>query len=129
MDMTDKDNLLLEDFFKQAAQQQIEDNGFTKRVMENLPVSQQEKAHRLSLLWTAFCVALGVVLFFLAGGWQMLVGAVAQVLRMTLTWLEVLMMTAPTAEISINPVVILLLVAFVGVYLPYRTYRKLSAAL
>ena len=67
MDMTDKDNLLLEDFFKQAAQQQIEDNGFTKRVMENLPVSQQEKAHRLSLLWTAFCVALGVVLFFLAG--------------------------------------------------------------
>lgn len=127
--MTDKDNLLLEDFFKQAAQQQIEDNGFTKRVMENLPVSQQEKAHRMSLLWTAFCVVLGVVLFFLAGGWQMLVGAVAQVLRLTLTWLEVLIMTAPTAEIPINPVVILLLVAFVGVYLPYRTYRRLSAAL
>ena len=34
--MTDKDNLLLEGFFKQAAQQQIEDNGFTERVMTAL---------------------------------------------------------------------------------------------
>ena len=31
--MTDKDDLLIRDFFKEAAQQQIEDNGFTERVM------------------------------------------------------------------------------------------------
>ena len=37
MDMTDNENILLESFFKEAAQQQIEDNGFTERVMESLP--------------------------------------------------------------------------------------------
>ena len=127
--MTDKDNLLIEEFFKQAAQQQIEDNGFSKRVMMNLPESQQEKAHRLSMLWTWFCIILGVMLFFVAGGWQMLLHAFTYVLRMTLTWLEVLAVTAPTTEIPVNPLVILLALAFLGVYLPYRTYRKLSATL
>ena len=68
MDMTDKDNILLEDFFKQAAQQQVEDNGFTERVMLSLPDYQAEKTHRLSLLWTWFCILLGVVLFFAFGG-------------------------------------------------------------
>ena len=79
--MTDKDNLLIEDFFKQAAQQQIEDNGFTKRVMESLPESQQEKAHRLSLLWTVFCVVLSVVLFFVFGGWEALKAGIMMVLH------------------------------------------------
>lgn len=129
MDMTDKDNLLIEEFFKQAAQQQIEDNGFSKRVMESLPVSQQEKAHRLSMLWTVFCVVLSVVLFFIFGGWETLKASIIMVLQTVVTWLSVFLTTAPTTEIPVNPVVILLLVAFVGVYLPYRTYRKLSAAL
>ena len=38
--MTDKDNLLIEEFFKQAAQQQIEDNGFTERVMASIDHAQ-----------------------------------------------------------------------------------------
>ena len=127
--MTDKDNLLIEEFFKQAAQQQIEDNGFSKRVMDSLPVSQQEKAHRLSMLWTVFCVVLSVVLFFIFGGWETLKASIIMVLQTVVTWLSVFLTTAPTTEIPVNPVVILLLVAFVGVYLPYRTYRKLSAVL
>ena len=127
--MTDKDNLLIEEFFKQAAQQQIEDNGFSKRVMENLPLSQQEKAHRLSMLWTVFCVVLSVVLFFVCGGLETLKASIMMVLQTVVTWLSVFLTTAPTTEVSLNPVVILLLVAFVGVYLPYRTYRKLSAVL
>jgi len=129
MDMTDKDNLLIEEFFKQAAQQQIEDNGFSKRVMESLPVSQQEKAHRLSMLWTVFCVVLSVVLFFAFGGWEALKASIMVSLQTVLTWLSVFLTTAPTTEVPLNPVVLLLLVAFVGVYLPYRTYRKLSAVL
>ena len=127
--MTDKDNLLIEEFFKQAAQQQIEDNGFSKRVMESLPVSQQEKAHRLSMLWTVFCVVLSVVLFFAFGGWEALKASIMVSLQTVLTWLSVFLTTAPTTEVPLNPVVLLLLVAFVGVYLPYRTYRKLSAVL
>lgn len=129
MDMTDKDNLLIEDFFKQSAQQQIEDNGFTERVMKSLPESQQEKAHRLSLLWTVFCVVLSVVLFFVFGGWEALKTSILMVLQTVFTSLGVFLTTAPTTEVPLNPVVLLLVAAFVLVYLPYRTYRKLSAVL
>jgi len=129
MDMTDKDNVLIEQFFKQAAAQQIEDNGFTERVMMNLPESQVEKAHRLSLLWTVFCVVMSVVLFFVFGGWQALKASIMVAVQGVLTSLSVFLTTAPTTEIPLNPVVLLLVAAFVLIYLPYRTYRKLSAAL
>ena len=110
--MTDKDNILIDDFFegrndladlfKQAAQQQIEDNGFT-------------------------LVALG--LFFAFGGWQVLQSLFFGGLHMLLGWLEVFAVTAPLTEININLWVVLLLLVFVLVVLPYQTYRKLSATL
>ena len=128
MVMTDKDNILLEDFFKQAAQQQIEDNGFTERVMQNLPTSTVT-VRRLSRLWSLFCILVGAGLFFAFGGWQVLQGLFYGGLRMLLGWLEVLTITAPTNEININLWVVLLLVGFVLVVLPYQTYRKLSATL
>ena len=125
--MTDKDNIILEDFFKQAAQQQIEDNGFTERVMQNLP--KTNTVRRLSRLWSLFCILVGVGLFFAFGGWQVLQGLFFGGLRMLLGWLEVFALTAPTTEININLWVVLLLVGFVLVVLPYQTYRKLSATL
>ena len=124
--MTDKDNIMIEEFFKQAAQQQIEDNGFTERVMMNLPETSQERVRRLSRLWTIFCGIVGVVLFFVLGGWQIVQGLFYGGLRMLFGWLEVMMVTAPTAEIPVNPWVVLLALAFVLVFLPYQTYRKLS---
>ena len=127
--MNDKDNILIEDFFKQAAMQQIEDNGFTERVMENLPDMHLATVRRLSRLWTAFCVVIGVVLFFVFGGWEVLQSLFFGGLHMLVGWLEVFMVTASTAEIPVNPWVILLLVAFVLIFLPYQTYRKLSATL
>ena len=127
--MNDKDNILIEDFFKQAAMQQIEDNGFTERVMENLPDMHLATVRRLSRLWTVFCVVIGVALFFVFGGWEVLQSLFFGGLHMLVGWLEVFMVTAPTAEIPVNPWVILLLVAFVLVFLPYQTYRKLSATL
>ena len=127
--MNDKDNILIEDFFKQAAMQQIEDNGFTERVMENLPDMHLATVRRLSRLWTVFCVVIGVVLFFVFGGWEVLQSLFFGGLHMLVGWLEVFMVTAPTAEIPVNPWVILLLVAFVLIFLPYQTYRKLSATL
>ena len=125
--MTDKYNIMLEEFFKQAAQQQIEDNGFTERVMMNLPETSAERVRRLSRLWTIFCGVVGVVLFFVLGGWQIVQGLFYGGLRMMLGWLEVFMVTAPTAEISVNPWVVLLLVGFVIIYLPYQIARKLYA--
>ena len=139
MVMTDKDNILIDDFFegrndladlfKQAAQQQIEDNGFTERVMQNLPETNTNTVRRLSRLWSLFCIFIGVGLFFAFGGWQVLQGLFYGGLRMLLGWLEVFALTAPTTEININLWVVLLLVGFVLVVLPYQTYRKLSATL
>ena len=127
--MTDKDNIMLEEFFKQAAQQQIEDNGFTERVMMNLPDRKIELIKKMSCMWTLFCLVAGTALFFLLGGWQILQGLFIGGIRMMLGWLEVFLVTAPTTEIPVNPWVVLLLVGFVLIYLPYQTYRKLSATL
>jgi hypothetical protein len=126
--MTDN-NQFLEDLFKQAAQQQIEDNGFTERVMQNLPDTKSVVIRRLSRLWSLFCILVGAGLFFAFGGWQVLQGLFFGGLRMLLGWIEVFAITAPTTEININLWVVLLLVGFVLVVLPYQTYRKLSATL
>ena len=127
MVMTDN-NQFLDDLFKQAAQQQIEDNGFTERVMQNLPTTAVT-TRRLSRLWSLFCILVGVGLFFAFGGWQLLQNLFFGGLRMLLGWIEVFAITAPTNEININLWVVLLLVGFVLVVLPYQTYRKLSATL
>ena len=126
--MTDN-NQFLEDFFKQAAQQQIEDNGFTERVMQQLPDARTDNVRRLSRLWSLFCILVGVGLFFAFGGWQVLQGLFIGGLRMLLGWLEVFALTIPTIEININLWTVLLLLGFVLVVLPYQTYRKLSATL
>ena len=126
--MTDN-NQFLDDLFKQAAQQQIEDNGFTERVMQNLPETKTDTVRRLSRLWSLFCILVGVGLFFAFGGWQLLQNLFFGGLHMLLGWIEVFAITAPTNEININLWVVLLLVGFVLVVLPYQTYRKLSATL
>ena len=129
MAMTDKDNIIIEDFFKQAAQQQIEDNGFTERVMQQLPESKRDIVRKLSRLWSLFCILVGVGLFFAFGGLDLLKGLFLGGLRMLLGWLEVFALTAPTTEININLWVVLLIAVFVLIFLPYQTYRKLSATL
>ena len=137
--MTDKDNILIDDFFegrndladlfKQAAQQQIEDNGFTERVMQNLPDARTDNVRRLSRLWSLFCILVALGLFFAFGGWQVLQSLFFGGLHMLLGWLEVFAVTAPLTEININLWGVLLLLVFVLVVLPYQTYRKLSATL
>ena len=126
--MTDKDNLLIEEFFKQAAQQQIEDNGFTERVMARI-AETKSSTRRKTMLWTWFCVAMALALFFLFGGWESLKATMMMWMSTALTSLEVLITTAPTAELPVNPAVVFLVLAFVLVYLPYQTARRLSAAL
>ena len=127
--MTDKDNIMIEEFFKQAAQQQIEDNGFTERVMMNLPEMKMSKVRRLSRLWTLFCVIVGLGLFFAFGGMQLMRVAMTGFLQMVLTALEVFVVTTPTTEIPVNPWLVLVVLAFVVIYLPYQTGRKLSSVL
>ena len=127
--MTEHDDILIKDFFQEAAQQQIADNGFTNRVMESLPDSIASETHRLTRLWTWFCILIGGLLFYALNGWDALVSSGRMLLSTTVTALEVFITTVPTTDLRLNPVLVLLLLAFVGVYLPYQTYRKLSTTL
>ena len=65
MDMTD--NELVEKLFKDIRQMEIPDDGFTERVMRQIP---DVKTQALSRLWTMCCIAIGVVLFVLVRGWE-----------------------------------------------------------
>ena len=91
--MIDKDERLLQQFFSEAANQKIEDNGFTERVMQSLPVaSQRSWLSRFSCLWTWFCISVFVVLFMVFHGWELLA-----------VQFEVMLRTmAATESISIN---------------------------
>ena len=129
--MTEKENKLIEDLFKQAARQQIEDNGFTERVMAQVERVDQTSLvpHRLSMLWTWFCIAVSLVLFFVFNGWEMLKASLIVLYAAVRTSLEVFVTTAPTTEFDLTPWMILLALGFVSIYLPYQTARKLSATL
>ena len=129
--MTEKENKLIEDLFKQAAQQQIEDNGFTEKVMASIEKGQwkMDNGKLLSILWTWFCIAVSVVLFFVFNGWEMLKASLMVLYAAFRTSLEVFFTTAPTAEFDLTPWMILLALGFVSIYLPYQTARKLSATL
>jgi uncharacterized membrane protein YidH (DUF202 family) len=74
MDMTEDNDLLIKQFFQQAAQQQIADNGFTERVMQRLPQHTSLAARRtlLTRLWTASCIVVFAVLFVAFHGWELL---------------------------------------------------------
>ena len=73
------DDLLLESFFSAAKAQEISDDGFTEKVMANLP----DKAYMLSRYWTAFCIVAGIALFMVFKGWQPLLGGLLTMLHTT----------------------------------------------
>ena len=58
--MTETDDKLLKQFFGEQ-KQEIEDNGFSRRVMRNLP----GRNHRLVQAWGAACAVVCVILFFI----------------------------------------------------------------
>ena len=68
----DNNDLLLQQFFSEAAQQQIADDGFTERVMLALPQQSTFNIKLFNRLWTLFCVAVFVVLFVVFRGWELL---------------------------------------------------------
>ena len=95
IDKTERDERLLQQFFSEAAQQQIDDNGFTERVMERLATSHVQRSsfnvQRVSRLWTLFCVAVFLILFVAFRGWELLA-----------VQFEVMLRTMATQSFSIN---------------------------
>ena len=103
MDMTDNNDLLLQRFFSEAAQQTIEDNGFTERVMQQLPVRKS----RFVFFWNMACIAVFLVLFIVFRGWELLA-----------VQFEVMLRTMSTQTFSINMMMLFSVVfglLFVGV--------------
>ena len=108
--MMEDNERLLQQFFSEAANQQIADNGFTARVMQRVEAERamQSKAERVmqskaerqtasawqplfSRLWTPFCIAVFAVLFVVFRGWEMLA-----------VQLEVMVRTMAAQPFSIN---------------------------
>ena len=109
MDMTEDNDLLLKQFFQEASQQQIADNGFTERVMQRLPQHTSLAARRtlLTRLWTASCIVVFAVLFVVFHGWELL----------TIQF-EVMLQTLSVQTFSVNllmAVAVLFGLLFVGV--------------
>lgn len=107
--MTEMDDKLLKDFFGEH-KQEIADNGFSRRVMKNLP----DRSLRISRIWTTCCGALALILFFALDGLQAIIG----VLRETF----VSMVEYGTANLDIKSL------AFAGIVLLFFGVRKLLAA-
>lgn len=72
------DDQLLQAFFADNRMEEVPDDGFSDRVMQELPSLEQEKAlakrRRLEHLWTAACVAVGVVAAVVCQGWEQIQG-------------------------------------------------------
>lgn len=72
--MTETDDKLLKQFFSEQ-KQEIEDRGFSRRVMRNLP----GRSHRFGQVWSGLCMALAAILFFAFGGLQATIGTLREV--------------------------------------------------
>ena len=104
------DDKLLQQFFSDN-RKEIEDNGFSRRVMHHLP----DRDYRISQLWSLFCFTLAVVLFFVLDGLQLVLGA----LRETFTSA----VESGAAELDLKSLII---AAVVLVYLGYRKICSLA---
>lgn len=63
------DNEMLEQLFRPMKEMKVADNGFTERVMKQLP---RRDVWQIGRLWTAFCIVIAVVLFVLLRGWELI---------------------------------------------------------
>lgn len=103
--MTDDDNILIDKFFSEVSQQQnIADDGFSRRVMDGLNTHSTRLLH----LWTAICVLIGIVLFAVSRFWELII-----------TYVQVFISTAPTFDISqINPLpIVISAVVLLGLFI------------
>ena len=122
MDMTEDNERLLRQFFSEAASQQIEDGGFTDRVMQRIEAEQSlalsPQTSTFMRLWTPFCIMVFVVLFVYFRGWELLA-----------VHFEVMLRTMATQSFSVNLLAVAtilfgLLFVGVGEVISSETVRK-----
>ncbi len=69
--MTDKDEQLVKKFLKEESHE-VSDNGFTQRVLSQLPERQQTGINTalLNSLWTAGCLFVFTVIWLMSENWH-----------------------------------------------------------
>jgi TRAP-type mannitol/chloroaromatic compound transport system permease small subunit len=112
--MIEDNERLLQQFFSEAASQQIADNGFTERVMQRLPL----RTNWFVRIWNTVCILLFTVLFVVFRGWDLLI-----------VQFEVMLRTAATQTFSVNLMMVFaivfgLLLVGVGEVISSETVRK-----
>lgn len=65
--MTEFDDKTINQFFK-AEKKEIEDNGFSRRVIRHLP----DRSKKLSDIWSVFCTVIAIILFFVFKGYEVI---------------------------------------------------------
>ena len=103
--MADNDNIIVERFFSEMSQTEIADNGFSRRVMHTIP----SRTEQLARMWTIFCIAVSVALFFIFDVWKIIVLNI-----------EIFLRTLPTIELSpsmlLNAFVVFAVIISASVY-------------
>lgn len=99
------DDQLLEQFFQQARQTEVPDNGFSDRVMQQITLHEAQHAtshaQRLSRLWTAFCIVVAAVLFVLLHGWEPIAYALMMLVNTPPTQHQLLMLVASVGVLGL----------------------------
>lgn len=89
--MKDEKDLLLDNFFKEAAELQISDDGFAEQVMAALPASHLTETKAMKdlkkkmTLWNIACIAAGIALFIVLKGWNIIYDIMASGMAIVLT--------------------------------------------
>ena len=102
--MEDNKDILLNQLFAQAANTEIADNGFTRKVMRQLP-SRGELYNRI---WTCVCIIMSVLLLTYFKAWNYIIDWVVNVVCVShnIDWLHLLpvIILLPTATMIISSV-------------------------
>lgn len=89
--MKDEKDLLLDNFFKEAAELQISDDGFAEQVMAALPASHLTETKAMKdlkkkmTLWNIACIAAGIAFFIVLKGWNIIYDIMASGMAIVLT--------------------------------------------
>lgn len=94
--LSPQDEALLERFFSQQ-RAEIQDHGFSHRVMRQLP----SRNNKLNRWWTAFCIMLGIVFFIAIRGWKVLADAITVAVR-TVPAQDVFQLTPVTLAVALG---------------------------
>lgn len=111
--MNDNDNLLIQSFFESHRQSPLPDDGFSERVMRQIPRHHIPQTVVWSRRWTAMCCCLAIVAFALLGGMDIVKGDLLRLFSCVATYL--LRLAAHPSAVALVYLGFLVLVAL-GIY-------------